>query len=130
MFFSHCLWSKVLIYHKHICHLNLPIPTSIIASKASFDTRGHVLDPYKSSLNPQTVKALICTQNWLKSNKMLIANHCDCSATFASSTITVEEMSLYDVLESGNINNAYIYFTLFLVIYDIKLYNCNFMVEC
>ena len=45
----------------------LAIPISTIASKFAFSTGGHVLDPFCNSLSPNTVEALICTQNWLRS---------------------------------------------------------------
>ena len=46
----------------------LAIPVSTIASEFAFSTWGRVLDPFCSSLSPNTVEALICTQNWLRSN--------------------------------------------------------------
>ena len=45
----------------------LAILISTIASESAFSTRAHVLDPFRSSLSPNTIEALICTQNWLRS---------------------------------------------------------------
>ena len=45
------------------------IPVSTVASKSAFSTGGRVLDSFHSSLSPNTIKALICTQNWLKDVK-------------------------------------------------------------
>ena len=45
----------------------LAIPIPIVESESAFSTRGHVLDPFHSSLSPNTFEALICTQNWLRS---------------------------------------------------------------
>ncbi|KAG8388283.1 hypothetical protein BUALT_Bualt02G0109500 [Buddleja alternifolia] len=45
----------------------LAIPVSTIASKSAFSTSGRVIDPFRSSLSPKMVEALICAQNWLKS---------------------------------------------------------------
>ena len=44
----------------------LAIPVSTVALESSFSTVGHVLDPFRSSLSPLMVEALICGQNWLR----------------------------------------------------------------
>ncbi|XP_075659262.1 zinc finger BED domain-containing protein DAYSLEEPER-like [Castanea sativa] len=44
----------------------MAIPVSTIAFESTFSTGGHVLDPFRSSLAPKTVEALIYAQNWLK----------------------------------------------------------------
>lgn len=75
------------------------MPGSIIAFEVAFSTSYLIIDPYKSFLNLQMVEALI----WLRSNKVLTTNS---SASFAISEIIVEEMSLYDMFELGNICNT------------------------
>ena len=52
-----------------IAHDVLAILVSTIASKSAFSIGGRVLDSFHSSLSPNTVEALICTQNWLKDAK-------------------------------------------------------------
>ncbi|XP_074347091.1 zinc finger BED domain-containing protein RICESLEEPER 3-like [Apium graveolens] len=45
----------------------LGMPISTVASESAFSTGGRVIDPFRSSLTPKTAKALICTQDWIKS---------------------------------------------------------------
>ncbi|KAG8492835.1 hypothetical protein CXB51_010075 [Gossypium anomalum] len=50
----------------------LAIPISTVASKSAFSTGGRVLDIFRSSLTPLTVKALVCTQDWLRKSNNAI----------------------------------------------------------
>lgn len=43
----------------------LAIPVSTVSSESAFSTGGRVIDPHRSRLNPDTIEALICAQDWL-----------------------------------------------------------------
>ncbi|XP_077228545.1 zinc finger BED domain-containing protein RICESLEEPER 2-like [Tasmannia lanceolata] len=44
----------------------LAVPISTVSSESTFNTGGHVLDTFRSSLTPKIVQALICDQDWLR----------------------------------------------------------------
>ncbi|KAK9065183.1 hypothetical protein SSX86_016566 [Deinandra increscens subsp. villosa] len=44
----------------------LAIPISSVASESAFSTGGRVIEPCRSSLSPQIVEALICSQDWIR----------------------------------------------------------------
>ena len=41
------------------------IPATSVASESAFSASGRVLDDFQTSLNPDTLEALVCTQDWL-----------------------------------------------------------------
>jgi hypothetical protein len=53
-----------------IARIVLAIPITTVALESAFSTRGRMLDPFRSSLAPTTVEALVCTQNWLRSKSI------------------------------------------------------------
>ncbi|CAN0915443.1 Putative AC transposase [Linum grandiflorum] len=44
----------------------LAIPVSTIVSESAFSTSGRLLKANRSTLDPNTIEALMCTQNWLR----------------------------------------------------------------
>ncbi|KAI5312969.1 hypothetical protein L3X38_042143 [Prunus dulcis] len=48
----------------------LSIPVTSVASESAFSTVGRVVDPFRSSLTPNIVEALVCTQDWLRYSKL------------------------------------------------------------
>uniref|UniRef100_A0A803MTW6 HAT C-terminal dimerisation domain-containing protein n=1 Tax=Chenopodium quinoa TaxID=63459 RepID=A0A803MTW6_CHEQI len=52
----------------------LAIPLSTVASESAFSTGGRTLDPFRSSLTPKMVQALLCTQDWLRAKEVPIVD--------------------------------------------------------
>ncbi|CAA0841882.1 Unknown protein [Striga hermonthica] len=44
----------------------LAFPSSIVASENAFSLGGRIVDPFRASLTPRMVEALVCTNDWLR----------------------------------------------------------------
>ncbi|CAL8083692.1 unnamed protein product [Prunus armeniaca] len=67
----------------------LAIPTSTIALESCFSTSGRVIDLFRSSLSPRMVEALICSQNWIRSEDISLLQYVP----------SIEEMEFYESIE-------------------------------
>ena len=74
-----------------IVHDVLAVPISMVASESAFSTGGRILDSFRSSLTPKTVETLICTQNWIQGDSVLLDLHPQ-----------LEELETYENIETGN----------------------------
>ncbi|XP_060971718.1 zinc finger BED domain-containing protein DAYSLEEPER-like isoform X2 [Cannabis sativa] len=45
------------------------VPVRTVASESTFSTVGRHVSSHRSRLHPSTLEALVCTQNWLKTDK-------------------------------------------------------------
>jgi hypothetical protein len=69
----------------------LAIPITAVAFESAFNIGGRVLDPFRSSLAPKTMEAIICAQNWLKPSPINLSQYLD----------EIEDANSYR-LEAGN----------------------------
>ena len=97
----------------------LAIPVSTIASESVFSIGGRVLDSFCSSLSPNTIEALICTQNWLKDAKKkrpIKLREC---------MDNVEDMDGFEIDTGKKKKNIYIYIYMFILF--VVCINCLFI---
>lgn len=90
----------------------LAIPVSTVASESTFSTSGRILDPYRSSLNPEMVEALVCCQSWLRSKPITF----DIQELMRE--VPIKEVEMYDEIVKGKFN------AILILIFDIMLLNC------
>ncbi|BBH08979.1 lectin protein kinase family protein [Prunus dulcis] len=50
------------------------IPSPTIASENDFSLGKRIVDPFRSSLTPKMVKALMCTSDWLRAKEFCFYN--------------------------------------------------------
>jgi hypothetical protein len=47
----------------------LAVQVSTVASESAFSAGGHVVDPFRSRLDPEMVEALICMKDWVAAER-------------------------------------------------------------
>lgn len=60
--------SESVSFHDHIINFCEYMACTNIYELQAFSTGGHILDDYKSFLKPETVEALVCGQDWLRTS--------------------------------------------------------------
>ena len=73
----------------------LDVLVSTVASESAFSTGGHILGIFCSSLAPEMVQSLICTQNWLQ------------SAVQISLRQAINDIELFEDYGKGNVLKIY-----------------------
>lgn len=73
----------------------LAVQVSSVASESAFSTSGRILDPYRSSLTPYMIEALICTQQWMRSSNQS-------QPAVANLAQMLEEVDFFESLDSRN----------------------------
>jgi hypothetical protein len=64
-------WKANYVRFPHLSQLVQTIlmaPMTSVASESAFSTSGRILDDFRSRLSPATLEALICAQDWLRSD--------------------------------------------------------------
>jgi hypothetical protein len=62
-------WRANSICFPHLSEFVMSVlmaPMTLVALESAFSTGGRVLDDYQNQLEPSTVEALICAQDWLQ----------------------------------------------------------------
>ncbi|GKD91433.1 zinc finger BED domain-containing protein RICESLEEPER 2 [Tanacetum coccineum] len=65
---AYCKWCPAVFKADSQRHDILCIQVSTVASESAFSASGRVLDPYRNSLAPNIVEALVCTQDWIRTS--------------------------------------------------------------
>ena len=68
------------------------IPVSTVAFEPVFSTGGRILDPFWGSLGPKMVEALVCTQNWLRSDPIHVNHRVE---------VLADDLEYYENVELG-----------------------------
>ncbi|KAL6181497.1 hypothetical protein ACLB2K_048152 [Fragaria x ananassa] len=76
----------------------LAVPCSTVASENAFSLGSRVVDPFRASLTPKTVEALVCTSDWLR---------CAPANFNLYEPPTEDEMVIYHELEELERENAF-----------------------
>jgi len=65
-------WKNKIEKYPTLCQIArdiMSIQVSTVASESAFSAAGRVIDPYRNRLDPEMVKALICTKDWIRATR-------------------------------------------------------------
>ncbi|PON65454.1 Ribonuclease H-like domain containing protein [Trema orientale] len=91
-----------------IAHDVFAVPVTTVSSEVAFSIGGRIIDPFRSSLSPKTVEALICLKNWLSEihQPIIVKNYIDESEVFETSeNLEIEISTTPTPNTSSNIGN-------------------------
>ena len=92
----------------------LAIQTSTVASESCFSTGGRVISPFKSSLTPKSVEALVFMQNWLLGDDIA-------KVKVEDEVPSIENTEFYEKAELGTISICFFLSFLFCVLFPSSL---------
>ncbi|KAL9691650.1 hypothetical protein QQ045_012075 [Rhodiola kirilowii] len=80
----------------------LAVPISTVASESAFSTSGRIIDPFRSSLTPRLVEALICTQDWITGRTRASQSHICIEENLAEIEKLEEDQQMFQLSSDAN----------------------------
>ncbi|CAH1449084.1 unnamed protein product [Lactuca virosa] len=77
------------------------VPSSTVSSENAFSLGSRVVDPFRSSLTPKTVEALVCTSDWLRASPVNFSLYEDPNEDALKIYYELEELEKDNVYNQG-----------------------------